>query len=238
MNDPKNNGGGPKTPADPKNQEPGQEEEPVAADAGDDAEEAAAAEEAADSQEPPPPAPEELIAELKDQLLRALAETENVRRRADRDRAETSKYAITNFAQDIVTVADNIRRSIESAGGESPDEAGAGALLAGIEMTERDLLATLERHGIRAISPLGERFDHNLHQALFEVPGSDEEPGTVVQVVQTGFSIGDRLLRPAMVGVARAADKATTEGGEEAEEAETGSGPDAGEAGSSLDTEA
>ncbi len=158
---------------------------------------------------PPEKSPVEQIAELKDQLLRALAETQNVRRRAERERADTSKYAIANFARDVLTVADNLRRSIDSAAvGSSAitadDGTAGGALLAGIEMTERDLLASLERHGIRTISPIGEKFDHNFHQAMFEVETPDQEPGTVVQMVQTGYVIGDRLLRPAMVGIAKA----------------------------------
>jgi molecular chaperone GrpE len=153
--------------------------------------------------------PVEQTAELKDQLLRALAETQNVRRRAERERADTSKYAITNFARDVLTVADNLRRSIDSAAvGSSPvtadDGTAGGALLAGIEMTERDLLASLERHGIRPISPIGDKFDHNFHQAMFEIETQDQEPGTVMQMVQAGYVIGDRLLRPAMVGIAKA----------------------------------
>ena len=180
--------------------------------------------------------PEEQVSGMKDQLLRAMAETQNVRRRADRDRADASKYAVTNFARDMLTVADNLRRTIDSAKADSAADAAKGAsaadaakgesaadaamdqsealagaeasaaraLLDGVEMTERDLLASLERHGIKVVSPMGETFDHNLHQAMFEVETTAQEPGVIVQVIQDGFVIGDRLLRPAMVGIAKA----------------------------------
>jgi molecular chaperone GrpE len=202
--------------------------------------------------------PEEQISELKDQLLRALAETQNVRRRADRDRADASKYAVTNFARDMLTVADNLRRTIDSAKPNAADAAkqaraadaakqasatdaatgqseapegaepsAAQALLDGVEMTERDLLASLERHGIKVVSPMGKPFDHNFHQAIFEVETADKEPGVIVQVIQDGFVIGDRLLRPAMVGIAKAPAAGAPDGGD----------PD-GESGGNLDTEA
>jgi len=173
--------------------------------------------------------PEEQLSELKDQLLRALAETQNVRRRADRERADASKYAVANFARDMLTVADNLRRTIESAkpSDDSPGETADQAFLEGVEMTERDLLASLERHGIKQISPMGVKFDHNFHQAMFEVATTDQDPGIVVQVMQKGFVIGDRLLRPAMVGVAKAPAKP----GQDA------NNPD-GESGRSLDAEA
>ena len=150
--------------------------------------------------------PEQQVSELKDQLLRAMAETQNVRRRADRDRTDASKYAVTNFARDMLTVADNLRRTIESAkpGSEPPAENADQAFMEGVEMTERDLLASLERHGIKQISPMGEKFDHNFHQAMFEMETANKDPGVIVQVVQEGFVIGERLLRPAMVGVAKA----------------------------------
>ena len=148
--------------------------------------------------------------------MRALAEVENVRRRAERERADTSKYAVTGFARDVLGVADNLQRTLV-AGTPGNDAGGLKALLDAVEMTQRDLAATLERHGIRAITPLGEKFDHNFHQAMFEVPGSGKEPGTVVEVMQTGYMIADRLLRPAMVGVAKAgeaedAEREDTEG--------------------------
>ena len=151
------------------------------------------------------PRPDDEIADLKDRLLRAMAETENVRKRALRDRDEASKYAVTGFARDLLGVADNLRRAI----GSVPDEARGGDealdnLLAGVDLTERELIAVLERHGVKPISPAGEKFDPNRHQAMFETPSAEAAPGTVVQVVQVGYTIADRLLRPAAVGVAAA----------------------------------
>jgi molecular chaperone GrpE len=148
---------------------------------------------------------------LKDQLLRALADTENVRRRAEREKEDTSKYAVATFARDMLSVADNLRRALESL---PPDQAPNDAtrnLLAGVEATERELLAIFERRGLKRIDPMGERFDPNFHQAVFEVPNSGEDPGTVVQVLQPGYIIHDRLLRPAMVGVAKAESADTAE---------------------------
>ena len=153
-----------------------------------------------------PPSPEEQVAELKDRLLRAMAETENVRRRAERDREEAQKYAVTGLARDLVGIVDNLHRAIEAAPGiADEEEGGLKSLLVGVEMTQRELLVVLERHDIRAINPIGEKFDPNYHQAMFEVPNSGQAPGTVVQVMQPGYVIGERLLRPAMVGVAAAA---------------------------------
>ena len=143
-------------------------------------------------------------ATLKDQLLRALAETENARRRARKDVADARTYAISRFAQDLLGVADNLGRALESIPAErrAEDEA-VKAIADGIEMTARELEAVLERHGITRIDPLGEAFDYNLHQALFETADTDKPDGTVVQVAQVGYRIGDRLLRAAMVGVAK-----------------------------------
>lgn len=142
--------------------------------------------------------------ELKDRLLRALAETENVRRRAEREREEVAKYAITSFARDLLSVADNLSRALESI----PENAREGdellkTLAEGVELTERELLNLFERYEIRKIEPWGEKFDYNRHQAMFEVPDSGKPEGTVVQVVRAGYTIGERLLRPAMVGVAK-----------------------------------
>ena len=141
---------------------------------------------------------------LKDQLLRALAETENARRRARKDVADARTYAISRFAQDLLGVADNLGRALESIPAErrAEDEA-VNAIADGIEMTARELETVLERHGITRIDPLGEAFDYNLHQALFETADTDKPDGTVVQVAQVGYRIGDRLLRAAMVGVAK-----------------------------------
>ncbi|HZB94001.1 MAG TPA: nucleotide exchange factor GrpE [Stellaceae bacterium] len=165
-----------------------------------------------------PPAAERLaqveteLAEAKDRLLRALAETENVRRRAERERADASKYGAAAFAKDMLNVADNLRRALDSApGGEIADER-MRKLLEGVAATERELLAAFERNGLRRIDPVGERFDHNLHQAIFEVPSSGQAPGTVVQVLQPGYVMHDRLLRPAMVGVAKGEGRPPADG--------------------------
>ena len=147
------------------------------------------------------------VAKLKDQVLRALAEAENTRRRAERDREDATKYGVTALARDLLSVSDNLRRALEAVNAEEADEATRN-LLTGIEATEREMQAAMERRGIKRIEPLGEVFDPNFHQAMFEVPNPDVPSGTVVQVVQSGYSIGDRVLRPAMVGVARGGPKA------------------------------
>ncbi|HWA46894.1 MAG TPA: nucleotide exchange factor GrpE [Dongiaceae bacterium] len=144
-------------------------------------------------------------AQLKDQLLRALAETENVRRRAQREREDAGKYAIANFARDVLQVSDNLHRALEAipASALAEDEA-LKNLHEGVSATERQLGAALERQQVKRIWPMGEKFDANFHQAMFEVPTADQLPGTVVQVMQAGYVIHDRLLRPALVGVAKA----------------------------------
>ena len=148
--------------------------------------------------------------ELKDRVLRTLAEMENLRRRTEREVADARTYAVTNFARDMLNAADNIRRALESI--PEVDRTGADgafkALIDGIELTERDLAKTLERHGVKAIDPKGQRFDPNRHQAMFEVPDAEVPSGTVVQVMQSGYVIGDRTLRPALVGVAKGGPKA------------------------------
>lgn len=147
------------------------------------------------------------IAALKDQVLRARAETENVRRRADRDRSEASAYAVTGFARDLLNVGDNLRRALDA----MPEDVAADmkAFVEGVEMTERELLNIMERHGITKVNPeVGEKFDHKFHQAMFEVPTEDHVPGSIMQVVAPGYVIKDRLLRPAMVGVAKGEKKA------------------------------
>jgi molecular chaperone GrpE len=143
------------------------------------------------------------LAEHKDQLLRALAETENIRRRGQREREDTAKYAIAGFAKELLSVADNLRRALDSLPEAEARDARTRGLLAGVDATERELLSVFERHGIRRIDPEGERFDHNLHQAIFEAERSDKPGGTVVEVLQPGYVLHDRLLRPAMVGVAK-----------------------------------
>lgn len=140
-------------------------------------------------------------ADFKDKLLRTLAEMENLRRRTEREVKEAGTYAVTKFARDMLGVADNLRRAIESV---PPTEgAPANPLLEGVELTERHLLQTLERYGVKPVEALGAKFDPNLHQAMFEVPNPELPHGTVTQVMQPGFVIGDRVLRPALVGVTR-----------------------------------
>jgi molecular chaperone GrpE len=144
------------------------------------------------------------LGEAKDKLLRALAETENVRRRAQREREDAARYGAANFARDMLTVADNLRRALEHAPQESAQDEVTRSLIAGVAATERELQAALERHGVRKIEPKpGDRFDHNLHEAMFEVE-TGQPAGLIVQVLQPGYVIHDRLLRPAMVGVAKA----------------------------------
>jgi molecular chaperone GrpE len=145
------------------------------------------------------------LADTKDKLLRALAETENQRRRAQRDTEDARRYAASNFAKDMLDVADNLRRALGSLDPASLQDERAKALVEGVAATERALLAALERHGIKRIEPeIGERFDPHSHEAMFEVPNTGKPGGSVVQVVQAGYRMHDRLLRPAMVGVAKA----------------------------------
>ena len=166
------------------------------------------------------------IAELKDQNLRALAETENVRRRVQRDRDEALKFATTGLAKDLLPVADNLRRALDAIPKDALEKDEALRNFAtGVEMTERLLLAALERHQIKRIDALGQKFDSNLHQAMFEVPGSGQPTGTVVQVLEAGYTIHDRLLRPALVGIAKA--EAPSSGGNGAAPATNGSGQSA-----------
>jgi molecular chaperone GrpE len=148
--------------------------------------------------------------DLKEKLLRTLADMENLRRRTEREIADARTYAVTNFARDMLNVADNFQRAVDNVPKEARDtgEAVWKALIEGVELTERDMLKTLERYGVKRLDPQGEKFDPNLHQAMFEVPNPDVPNGTVVQVVQTGYVIGDRVLRPALVGVAKGGPKA------------------------------
>jgi molecular chaperone GrpE len=154
-------------------------------------------------------------ADLKDKLLRALAEMENLRRRVERDLADARAYGITRFARDMLDVADNLRRAVESFPAEQKiaAEGPLKALIEGVELTERDLLKKMEGHGVRKISPEGEKFDPNFHQAMFEAPDETKPNGTVTTVVQSGYVIGERVLRPAMVGVSRGGPKAAPANG-------------------------
>ena len=147
------------------------------------------------------------LAEYKDRLLRALAETENVRRRAQREREDASKYSIAGFAKDLLSAADNLRRALESLPEAEAKDERTRSLLAGVAATERELLGVFERYGIKRIDPRGEAFDHNFHQAIFEAERPDQPSGSVVEVLQPGYVLHDRLLRPAMVGVAKGGPK-------------------------------
>ena len=148
--------------------------------------------------------------ELRDRLLRAIAETENVRRRNEREVADARSYAIAKFAGDMLGVADNMGRALTSLSTEARESADpiAKALIEGAELTEREMLRALDKHGVKRIDPKGEKFDPNFHQAIFEVPDPSLPAGTVAQVMQVGYVIGTRVLRPAMVGVARGGPKA------------------------------
>jgi len=148
------------------------------------------------------------VADLKDRLLRSLADMENLRRRTDREVTDSRTYGVTGLARDMVGVADNMRRALEAAGDAGIAVDGpAKALLEGVELTERELLKVLEKHGVKRFDPHGAKFDPNLHQAIFEVPDANVPSGSVVQVVQSGYMIGDRVLRPAMVGVSKGGPK-------------------------------
>jgi molecular chaperone GrpE len=149
------------------------------------------------------------IAAAKDQVLRALAEAENTRRRAERDVQESAKYSITSFARDLVGVLENLQRALSSIPEALKAEQPTVATLAtGVEMTLNELLNSFTKQGIKRIDPMGQKFDHNLHQAVAQIPVPDAQEGTVVQVLQAGYTIHDRLLRPAMVGVAMKSDAA------------------------------
>ncbi|TCL72181.1 nucleotide exchange factor GrpE [Rhizobium sp. BK251] len=147
--------------------------------------------------------------ELRDRYLRLAAEMDNLRRRTEREVKDAKSYAVAGFARDMLAVSDNLRRALEAIPAEerAAGEGGLHTLVEGVELTERSMLSTLERHGVRKLDPVGQKFDPNFHQAMFEVPNSEVPNNTVVQVVQAGFSIGDRVLRPAMVGVAKGGPK-------------------------------
>ena len=144
------------------------------------------------------------IADLKDRLLRAAAETENVRRRLEREKQDATAYAVTGFARDLLGVADNLRRALDAIPAEAREQEAVKTIVTGVEMTERELLNTLQRHGVTRIETQGQKLDPNRHQAMLEVENGDAEPGTIVQELQAGYVIKDRLLRPALVSVAKA----------------------------------
>lgn len=176
----------------------------------DPADAASAAPEASDALA----AAEAEAASLKDKLLRTLAEMENLRKRTEREVADARHYGIASFARDILGVADNFRRALEHAGAEMRQGADPAvtALLEGVDLTERELLKALEKNGIKKIEPLGEKFNPNFHQAMYEVPDAAVPAGHIAQVVQAGYTIGDRVLRPAMVGISKGAAKAAPAG--------------------------
>jgi len=152
------------------------------------------------------------VADLKDRLLRTLAEMENLRRRTEREVADARSYGISNFARDILAVADNMERALKALDDELREKADAGvkALLDGVELTERELIKAMEKHGVKKLEPQGQKFDPNLHQAMFEIPDESVPAGTVVQIMQPGYTIGERVLRPALVGVSKGGPKAQT----------------------------
>ncbi len=157
-------------------------------------------------------------ADLKDRILRTMAEMENLRRRTEKEVKDTRSYAVSGFARDMLTVSDNLGRALQALPEEERKNADAGlsALIEGVEMTERELIKTLEKHGVTRLDPAGQKFDPNFHQAMFEVPNPEVPNGTVVQVVQAGYSIGDRVLRPALVGVAKGGPKEAPAAADEA----------------------
>ncbi|MBX8824343.1 nucleotide exchange factor GrpE [Ochrobactrum sp. SFR4] len=145
---------------------------------------------------------------LKDQMMRLAADMENLRKRTAREMQDAKAYAVTNFARDMLSVSDNLRRALDAIPTDAlAEDTGLKALAEGVEMTERAMINALERHGVTQLSPEGQKFDPNFHQAIFEVPNTDVPNNTVVQVMQTGYAIGDRVLRPAMVGVSRGGPK-------------------------------
>ena len=161
----------------------------------------------------PAPAPEAdaaaLAADFKDKLLRTLAEMENLRKRTAREVTDARVYGVTSFARDVLVVADNMRRALDAVSPalRASAEAGVKSLIEGVELTERELIKALEKTGVHQFTPRGEKFDPNVHQAMFEVPNASVPAGSIVEVVQPGYMIGERVLRPAMVGVSKGGPK-------------------------------
>ncbi|MEJ1157239.1 nucleotide exchange factor GrpE [Prosthecomicrobium sp. N25] len=158
-------------------------------------------------------------AELKDKVLRTLAEMENLRRRTEKEVKDARDYAVTSFARELLGVADNLARALAALPAELREgaEGGLKALVDGVDMTGRELTRTMEKHGVRKLDPMGSRFDPHLHQAMFEIPNAEVPSGTVVQVLQEGYVIGDRVLRPALVGVSKGGPKGAAPAPEAAE---------------------
>ena len=149
-------------------------------------------------------------AEARDKMLRTLAEMENLRKRTAKEVADSRIYGITGFARDVLDIADNLQRALDAVPAETRESADPilKALIEGVELTERSLLNALEKNGVKKFDPSGEKFDPNFQQAMYEVPDTSVPPGTVVQVVQAGYMIGDRVLRPALVAVSKGGAKA------------------------------
>jgi molecular chaperone GrpE len=151
----------------------------------------------------------EVAAEFKDRLLRTLAEMENLRKRTEREVAEARLYGNASFARDVLQVADNMQRALDAIDPElRAGDPKVTSLIEGVELTERELLKVLEKHGVTKFTPTGEKFDPNVHQAMYEVENREQPPGHVAQVIQSGYMLGDRVLRPALVAVSKAAPKA------------------------------
>jgi molecular chaperone GrpE len=147
-------------------------------------------------------------ADMRDKLLRTMADMENLRRRTEREKEDTARYAISNFARDVLTIGDNLRRVMEHVPADAAAQDPAlKNFLEGVELTERELLKVMEKHGVTKLEPLGQRFDPNQQQAMYEVPSADVPDGTVVEVMQAGYTIGDRVLRPALVAVSKGGAK-------------------------------
>nr|CAE25775.1 possible heat shock protein (HSP-70 COFACTOR), grpE [Rhodopseudomonas palustris CGA009] len=154
-------------------------------------------------------------ADARDKMLRTLAEMENLRKRTQKEVADARTYGVTSFARDVLDIADNLQRALDAvpADARANAEPGLKALIEGVELTERSLLNALEKNGVKKFDPKGQKFDPNFQQAMYEVPDPSVPAGTVVQVVQAGFTIGDRVLRPALVGVAKGGAKAAPSDG-------------------------
>ena len=151
---------------------------------------------------------EQKVSDLKDQLMRTLADGENLRKRTLKDVEHSKKYSHISFVKDLVSSVDNLQRALEAV----PEDKSSlpepiKNLIIGLEIVEKEITSTLEKHNVKQIDPLGEKFDYNFHQAMFEVPTNDDEPGTVVQVSQKGYILHDRLVRPAMVGISKKIDE-------------------------------
>ena len=164
----------------------------------------------------PEPASAEALAkeaaEARDKMLRTLAEMENLRKRTAKEVADARTYGVTGFARDVLDIADNLQRALDAVPAEAraTTDPGLKSLIEGVELTERSLHNTLEKYGVKRLDPSGSKFDPNFHQAMYEVPDASVPAGTVVQVVQAGYTIGDRVLRPALVAVSKGGAKAAS----------------------------